>query len=70
VTDPRNPTHDPVLALKLAVADVNAERRELCAARFRSRQAPNAERDARIDLLTKQHDALSAQLRETLKETK
>ena len=66
MTDPRNDTNDPILALKLAISDANAERREL---RAKTRITP--EQDDRIRQLNFRipllREELRAQLRETLK---
>ena len=70
MTDPRNPAADPVLALKLAIADCNAERRRLATRRFTAAADQKPAIIERILKLDKQINALRAQLRGTLKEIK
>lgn len=68
MTDSRNAHNDPILALKLNIADINAERRRLATKRFTApadKQPAIIERMLKLD---KQILVMRAQLRETLKD--
>ena len=68
--DLRNPANDPILALKLAVADCAAEYRELATALYSPDRDTRERALLRRVALNQQIDALRKQLRATLAEMK